>query len=225
MNIFSIKRNLAVAFLLSICAIGLSSCQCEHVEEPTAPFKLGHVLCSDGTVLSLCDWRISNKKPVGIVFNVNEDPASDIKGYAVYIQELNPVAFADSCGVAQGTSMSLTEKDGNANTYAIYSTKGISSPMANIVFDLWSYGQSAFVPSIAELRMLYNNKNFVNERILAVGGEPISSDFGQCWLWSSTEVEGQQQDKAWLFSMNYGDIHETPKDQPHSVRPIITIRK
>lgn len=223
-NIKRIKKSLSLCLLAGM-GVAFASCRCEHVDEPKAPFRTGQVLCTDGTVISLCDYVKSDKQAVGIVFHVNEDFNSDLMGYAVYIHDSPSLAFADSCGVSQGTSRSLTAFDGNQNTYAIYTAKGVDSPMADMVFDLWTYGQSAYVPSVSELRLLYANKKFVNERILAVGGTPVSEDFGDCWLWSSTEVEGQQADKAWLFSMNYGDIQETPKDQPHTVRPIIAIRK
>ncbi|KAA5299734.1 DUF1566 domain-containing protein, partial [Phocaeicola dorei] len=44
-----------------------------------------------------------------------------------------------------------------------------------------------------------------------------------CWYWTSTEVEGQQTVKAWLYSTASGTMQETPKTQAHKVRPIITI--
>ena len=46
---------------------------------------------------------------------------------------------------------------------------------------------------------------------------------GECWIWSSTEVEGQKENKAWLYSLQSGTIQETPKNQEHEFRPIITI--
>lgn len=212
---------IAIASLLTVTS--LSSCHCDH-DEP-AIFRKGHVLCTDGTVMSLCDYVKSSKQAIGIVYHVNEDPESDILGYAVYINESPAVAFADSCGVRQNTSASLSEIDGNTNTYSVYTTAEVSSPMASYVFDLWPYGQSAYIPSVSELRLLYAEKDFVNERITAVGGEPISDDDADCWLWSSTEVSGQEENKAWLFSMNYADIIETPKNQPHRIRPVMAIRK
>ena len=221
----NIKKGVYTAICLSAFATTLSSCHCEHMDEPTMPFKIGQVLCTDGSVISLCDFRTSTKEPVGIIFHVNDSPEDDVLGYAVYIHETDKVEFATECGTVQNTSASLADRDGNENTYAIYSTTGVDSPMANLVFDLWTYGQSAYIPSVAELQLLYRNRDYVNQRILAVGGEPLRSDSENCWLWSSTEVSGQEADKAWLFSMNYGDIQETPKNQPHQIRPVIAIRK
>lgn len=203
----------------------LTSCHCSWKDEPTTPFRLGHVLCTDGSVMSLCDFLNSSKEPIGIVFHVNEDPESDYLGYAVYIHDTENVAFAETLNVSQGTSASLEAEDGNENTYAIYATEDVKSPMAMQVFDMWKYGQSAYIPAVAQLRLLFANKTEVNRRIEAVGGTPISDDEEDCWLWSSTEVAGQQADKAWLFSMNYGSILETPKNQPHKIRPVITIKR
>jgi len=220
------KRLQVILFSIGISiSVLLSSCHCDHETEPKAPFKIGHVLCTDGTIMSLCDYVKSSKEAVGIVFQVNENQQDDILGYATYIHATDKVAFADSLGVAQNTSTSLSEMDGNKNTYAIHTTKGVNSELADLVFDLWPYGQSAYIPSVAELRLLFSVRDFVNERIVAVGGEPLYDDDENCWLWSSTEVEGQAENKAWLFSMNYGDIQETPKNHQHQVRPIIAIRK
>lgn len=216
--------RLKLHILLAVSLI-LSSCHCDHEEEPTATFKPGHVLCTDGSVLSLCDYVKSKKQAVGIIFHVDDNVDSDILGYAVYINKTPALAFADECGISQGTSASLENRDGNGNTYSIFSTEEVKSPIADYVFNMWTFGQSCYIPSVAELRLLFLNKDFVNERILAVGGDPIESDDERCWLWTSTEVEGQQNDKAWLFSMNYGSIQETPKNQAHEFRPIIEIRK
>ncbi|MDY5681501.1 MAG: DUF1566 domain-containing protein, partial [Prevotella sp.] len=41
--------------------------------------------------------------------------------------------------------------------------------------------------------------------------------------WTSTEVQGQETAKAWLYSLASGSIQETPKTQPHKIRPIITL--
>ena len=58
-----------------------------------------------------------------------------------------------------------------------------------------------------------------------VGGTPINLNPGECWLWSSTEVEGQKENKAWLYSMQSSTIQEAPKDQAHKFRPVISVYK
>ena len=128
-----------------------------------------------------------------------------------------------SLGVEQETSASLEKEDGNENTHAMYRNEEVKSPLAVYVFDMWRYGQSAYIPSVKQLTYLYQQIGLVNQRIEAVGGLPISLQPGDCWLWTSTEVEGQKDSKAWLFSMQSGTIQETPKDQAHKFRPVISI--
>ncbi len=63
-----------------------------------------------------------------------------------------------------------------------------------------------------------------NENITKKTGT-LSDAYGECWLWSSTEVEGQKENKAWLYSMQSGTIQETPKIQEHKFRPVISLYK
>ena len=136
-----------------------------------------------------------------------------------------PVAFADSLGVAQGTSADIGALDGNMNTFSLYDTRETASPMAEAVFDLWRYGQSAYIPSVAQMRLLYAVRETVNPVIERCGGHPLPLDENDCWYWTSTEVSGQETAKAWLYSTGSGAMQETPKIQAHKVRPIITLNR
>ena len=95
-------------------------------------------------------------------------------GYAVYLWDMTPKAFADSLGVEQGTSADITAYDGNENTFALYETEETASPMAEAVFALWKYGQSAYVPSVAQMRLLYAARGIINPVIEKCGGRPAS---------------------------------------------------
>ena len=203
----------------------LTSCHCEHEEDDglLSSLQVGNVVCSDGNILSMDKFKQSDKEAVAIVFHVNRSPDADNLGYAVYIHDMEPLAFADSLGIDQGTSASLTDEDGNENTYSLYNNEEVQSPMAIKSFDLWSYGQSAYIPSVRQLSFLFTVRHQINECITKVWGTPINRNTGECWLWSSTEVEGQKENKAWLYSMQSGTIQETPKDQPHKSRPVISI--
>lgn len=218
-------RSILPIGLLGI--IALASCECDHEEDISAISELhvGSVVCADGTVLSEKRFEESDKEAMGIVFHVDSDNELGNLGYAVYIHDMEPLAFADTLGVDQETSASLSEEDGNENTYSLFHSENVASPMAIKVFDMWRYGQSAYVPSVRQLAYLFQNRYRVNERITAVGGTPVSLEPGDCWLWSSTEVEGQKESKAWLYSMQSGFIQETPKDQPHKFRPVISIKR
>ena len=154
----------------------LASCDCDHEEDMSAisELQVGSVVCADGTVLSEKRFEESGKEAMGIVFYVDSDNELGNLGYAVYIHDIEPLAFADTLGVDQETSASLSEEDGNENTYSLFHCEDVASPMAIKVFDMWCYGQSAYVPSVRQLAYLFQNRYHINERITAVGGTPIS---------------------------------------------------
>lgn len=196
-----------------------------HKDFPDASMKVGDIVCTDGNVLPWDKYEQSDKKAIAVVFHVNQNEDVEGNGYAVYLYDIAPEAFCDSIGVEQGTSADITAYDGNMNTFALYDTKEVSSPLAERVFDLWRYGQSAYIPSVAQLRLLYQVREAVNPYITKCGGTPIPDDDDYCWYWSSTEVEGQETAKAWLYSLGSGAMQETPKWQSHQARPIITLNE
>lgn len=212
-------------FTVWVAVLSLASCNCDHNLEPPAPFKVGWVVCTDGEILPFCDWMKSGKPAVGIVYWVNPDHDADISGYAVYMNDLDDSAFSETEMVAQGTSTDTKELDGNENTWALHSNEEVVSPLAQNVFALWTYGQSAYIPSVAQMRQIIAVRDFINPRLEGIGGDALPLDADKCWYWTSTEVNGQEEGKAWLFSMQSGDIRETPKIQAHKGRPVITIYK
>lgn len=220
----TIKIGMVYMATVAILGIGLTGCDGHHDPLDTS-MKVGHILCTDGKARNYEDYAASGKEAIAVVFHVNHNEGIRGTGYAVYLYDLAAEAFADSLGVAQDTSADLTAYDGNENTFALYDTQDVSSPMAMLVFDLWRYGQSAYVPSVAQMRLLYAAKEFINPYLTACGGDSLPEDTDNCWYWTSTEVEGQETAKAWLYSMGSGAIHETPKIQKHKVRPIITINE
>ncbi len=197
----------------------------EHMDIPDTSMKPGHILMTDGKVMSKSDFEKSGQKDkaIAVVFYVNQREGVEGKGYAVYLWDIAPLAFADSIGIDQGSSADITAYDGNSNTFALYDTKETASPMAEGVFDLWRYGQSAYVPSVAQMRLLYEMKETINPIIESFGGDVLPDMPNACWYWTSTEVAGQQTAKAWLYSIGSGAMQETPKTQSHKVRPIITL--
>lgn len=196
-----------------------------HIDVPDTAVRPGHVLCEDGTALPYNEYERSGKRAIAVVFDIERRDGVQGDGYTVYLWDIAPVAFADSLGIEQGTSADVTAYDGNTNTFALYDTRETASPMAEAVFDLWRYGQSAYVPSVAQMRLLYAIREVVNPVIERCGGEPLPQTGDDCWYWTSTEVEGQQTAKAWLYSVGSGAMQETPKIQSHRVRPIITLNK
>lgn len=195
-----------------------------HRDFPDTTMKARQILCTDGKVMAYEDYEKSGKTAIAVVFNVSQgEDEGEGSGYAVYLWDIEPVAFADSIGVVQGTSADKNAYDGNSNTFALYDTAETTSPLATAVFDLWRYGQSAYIPSVAEMRLLYNAKDIINPYIEKCGGTPIPDAADDCWYWTSTEVEGQETAKAWLYSLGSGAMQETPKVQEHKGRPVVSL--
>lgn len=105
----------------------------------------------------------------------------------------------------------------------MYEGKEVGSPLANSVFAIWVYGQSAYIPSVAQMRLLYAAKDIVNPYIVKCGGDPIPDNPDDCWYWTSTEVQDQDLVKAWLYSLSSGAMQETPKNASHKARAIISL--
>lgn len=211
--------------LFSLSAIVTLFVACDaHRDFPDTAMKPCHILCTDGKVLSVTDFGQSGKQPIAVVFHVNHDENTEGNGYAVYLWDLEPLAFADSTGVKQNTSADIAALDGFENTFALLNARDVSSPLAQKAFDLWRYGQSAYIPSVAQMRLLYHAKEQINPIIKMCGGDTLSVGADDCWYWTSTEVNEQQTAKAWLYSMGSGAIHDTPKGQAHKARAIITLR-
>lgn len=201
-------------------AVAFVSCD-EHRDFPDTAMKTCDILCTDGKVVRFEDMQSQGKKPIAVVFHINQTDNMEGTGYAVYLWDIASAEFSDSIGVKQTTSANVTAYDGNSNTYAMYAS-GVS-PAADEVFNMWHYGQSAYIPSVAQMRLLYQAKNVVNAYIQRCGGDVISDNPDECWYWTSTEVKDQESAKAWLYSLASGALQETPKEQPHKIRPIITL--
>ena len=211
-----IKHTISIAIL----ALSLVGCD-EHRDFPDTSVKTCDILCTDGEVVRFDDLSSKGKEPIAVVFHINQRDDMEGTAYAVYLWDVLPEAYSDSIGIKQNTSANVMAFDGNSNTYAMYGSG--SSPAAEAVFDMWRYGQSAYIPSVAQLRLLYAAKCTINSYIERCGGDVIPDAPDECWYWSSTEVKGQESAKAWLFSLSSGALQETPKGQTHKIRPIITL--
>lgn len=215
-------RKIFSILAIATAVITFTSCDA-HKEFPDTDTKVCHVLCSDGIIMPITDVEKQHKTPVAVVFDINIDDNTSGNGTAVYLYEVTPSAFADSLGVKQSTSADVTKWDGNENTFNMFNCRDVSSPLANSVFELWNNGQSAYIPSVSQMRMLHAAKDFINPILKQCGGDPIPDNPDDCWYWTSTEVSGQELAKAWLYSLSSGSMQETPKTQSHKARAILTL--
>lgn len=131
--------------ILAVTAVLCAACDA-HIDVPDTAVRPGHILCEDGTTLPYVQYEQSGKRAIAVVFDTEKHDGTEGNGYAVYLWEIAPAAFADSLGIEQGTSADIGAYDGNTNTFALYDTRETASPIAEAVFDLWRYGQSAYVP-------------------------------------------------------------------------------
>ena len=210
--------------LITTLTILFTSCDAHKYEEDYVGILPTHILCTDGKTYTMKQCKELDKEPIAVVFHTSSKDDIEGTGYAVYLWDLPPAQFADSLNVNQDTSADITKYDGNMNTYHMLTARDVDSPIAMNVFDIWKYQQSAFIPSVAEMKLLYESVERINPYILECGGEPIPGEADNCWYWTSTEVKGQENIKAWLYSTSSGAFHETRKDSRHKVRPIISLR-
>lgn len=94
-----------------------------HIDVPDTAVRPGHILCEDGTALPYAQYEQSGKKAIAVVFDTEKRGDTEGDGYAVYLWDIAPQAFADSLGIAQGTSADIMAYDGNENTFALYDTQ------------------------------------------------------------------------------------------------------
>lgn len=135
-----IFHTICAAFM----AATIASCDA-HQDFPDTSMKIGDILCTDGKVVRYEKMKAQEKTPIAVVFYVNQKEDIEGTGYAVYLKDIEPCAYSDSIGIKHDTSADLAAFDGNSNTHAMYST--YTSPAAEAVFDMWQYGQSAYIPS------------------------------------------------------------------------------
>ena len=90
-----------------VAAVAVTGCDA-HIDVPDTAVRPGHVLCEDGTALSYTEYQQSGKKAVAVVFDTRQHEGAEGNGYAVYLWDITPQAFADSLGIAQGTSADLS---------------------------------------------------------------------------------------------------------------------
>lgn len=215
------KKNYILSLMAAFILFG---CDAHKYDAEDHGLQPKQILCSDGKTYSLRDCQTLNKKPFAVVFYKDEANITDGAGYAVYLWDINPECFADSIGVIQKTSSDLNGYDGMGNTYELIANKEVDSPMAASVYSLLPHGQQAFIPSVAEMRLLHEARDIVNPIIKECGGDPLPIEPENSWYWTSTEVKGHETLSAWLYSLNSGLYLATLKTQEHKIRPIVMLR-
>lgn len=196
---------------------------CDEHEPIDYGHHIGYVLCDDHSCLAPEVYFSQEKrKAVGVVF---AEKSEEHPALAVMLDETRG-AFSDSLGLKNGTSTQIDQYDGLTNTIAMYQSKvkdtGKGSPIAEEMFTFHTKGQSDYIPSVAEQRLLVRSSTLINPIIEQLGGTPIDTS-KDTWYWTSTEVAENAGFQAWLCSSVNGGIIETPKTERHKVRAIVRL--
>lgn len=212
-----------VLSMMLMISITIFSTSCDNHEPIDRDIHVGYVLCNDHSCMDTASYfNQTKRKAVGVVFaeKTDEHPA-----LAVMFDEVNEV-FCDSVGMVNGTSTDVTSFCGFKNTVAMYNSysaeTGKGSPLAMEMINFHANGQSDYLPSVAEQRLLASSSRVINPVLERLGGTPIALE-GDCWYWTSTEVEDNPGVQAWLCSADNGRFLATPKTQRHKARAIVEI--
>lgn len=212
-----------VLSMMLMIAITIFITSCDNHEPIDRDIHVGYVLCNDHSCMDTASYfNQTKRKAVGVVFaeKTDEHPA-----LAVMFDEVNEV-FCDSVGMVNGTSTDVTSFCGFKNTVAMYNSysaeTGKGSPLAMEMINFHANGQSDYLPSVAEQRLLASSSRVINPVLERLGGTPIALE-GDCWYWTSTEVEDNPRVQAWLCSADNGRFLATPKTQRHKGRAIVEI--
>ena len=215
--------TLPVLGMIQMIAITILSTSCDNPEPIDRNIHVGYVLCNDHSCMDTASYfNQTKRKAVGVVFaeKTDEHPA-----LAVMFDEVNEV-FCDSVGMVNGTSTDVTSFCGFKNTVAMYNSysaeTGKGSPLAMEMINFHTNGQSDYLPSVAEQRLLASSSRVINPVLERLGGTPIALE-GDCWYWTSTEVEDNPGVQAWLCTTDNGRFLATPKTQRHKARAIVEI--
>lgn len=231
------KRLMGDMCVILLSAFMLTLTSCDEHEPLDLGIHPGFILCDDGRVLSPTVFDFETQTPVAVVFAPQTDEHPVL---AVMLDEVPYVAFADTLSMDQKTSGDVSAYDGYMNTVALQTTflprdsmvnkeykadprNYYCSPLGLLAFRSHWFLQSDYVPSVAELGLLYLSLDIVNPVIERCGGTPVCTtpeDAG-CWYWSSTEVSENKVNQAWLFSMADGSRHKAPKTNSYHARLII----
>lgn len=212
-----------VLSMMLMISITIFSTSCDNHEPIDRDIHVGYVLCNDHSCMDTASYfNQTKRKAVGVVFAEKTD---DHPALAVMFDEVNEV-FCDSVGMVNGTSTDVTSFCGFKNTVAMYNSysaeTGKGSPLAMEMINFHANGQSDYLPSVAEQRLLASSSRVINPVLERLGGTPIALE-GDCWYWTSTEVEDNPGVQAWLCSADNGRFLPTPKIQRHKARAIVEI--
>lgn len=211
----------------------------EAVVDTIYPFAaVGDILCSDGSIVHRNEWPAPGKTPIGIVFYVDD---SKWHGWAVSLTQTASMKwsttnfYVNNHGATHWNLAINAEWEGYANTQNIISHYNAATYPAAWAADGFSttypapWSRGWYLPSAAQLNMLFGELPEVNRSLNRVGATPIvdnnpgtSRPGGSVLLWSSTEGSIST---AYALEIADGRIEKATKttsSDKYYVRAVIT---
>lgn len=200
----------------------LAACDEHEKEYIDSNLYVGQVVLDNGKVVNLADFDKDNMKALAVIYAVdNNGTRFEGRAYAVLLKELTPKMFSDSLNLSLKTSTDMTAYKGFDNTFNMYDSG--CSPLAVSVMYRLPYFQSAFIPSLQEMRMMYETKKAVNPVLQALGGDTFPEEASECYYWTSTEVANHEGYQAYTYSMSGGQPLPAFKTMEYPARPVILL--
>lgn len=168
--------------------------------------SIGHILCTDGSVVKPSDWPVSGKTAAGIVFYVDQTGAH---GWAVSLQQ-QETAVRWSPFTSYSDIPTLTNYDNAQN--ACFDLDGYNNTLkirdagdATIypVAYAMDFDNGWYLPAAGQLRLLCAEIVTLNASLQIVGGTqfPLNTTMD---FWTSTEHEAAM---AWVVSLGGSLAH------------------
>ena len=183
------------------CPFDQTKVFCSEPKDPNAP-----ITCTVGSIL-YNDLKCYSKKPsgktaIGVVFDHNKKLAISLDGGKNSIQWGGSGTDISTLTNCTSSNFSTCGTDGKDNTQKIVSALGTGSDYAaGYCYNKTDGGVAKgtwFLPSMSELKTLYNNKTQVNAGITAAGGTKFPTS--RAWYWSSTEYNS-----TYVLGLNLDD--------------------
>ena len=154
--------------------------------------KIGDILCTDGSTVSVAEYPTSGKTAEGVVFYVDNSGrhgwAVNLHTDALDIDWVTEAHYYDEYDIPDLTNceysrQALYDMDGYQNTAIIRATHGPDWYPAAWAVD---FENGWYLPAAGQLRWLLGYVNEINASLAVVGGSPFVLPHPD-WHWTSTE--------------------------------------
>ena len=180
--------------------------------------KIGNIVYSDKTCGS---EPIEGKISIGVIFNEGNRLAIA----KTTVENGWSFGYSDTPLANMNEATALGDWSGKYNTGVVWEycqSEGITCPAFEYVVNYKTEGTSAgdwYLPALAELKAIYQNKEVLNETLAKIGGRrlPIEDH------WSSSE---SSEGYAWVFDfydLDFydGGVRHSNKNNDYYVRPVL----